>query len=214
MTNNQISQRAKANFPTVLLTLLSIVQALALELMWAHLSEQTYLYSWSFIAVLSWLQIGTTLIGILLIWQIYSSLVMRFSWVPSTVDSVFPFLVGIVEFAQINALGPDSIGLWFIILGILFAGMAWISQVSMLRARRDGDNAEFFAQQSPATFTDHLFAFIPVVFLLGIGVLIWWRGDQGWLAFIAVVCAAGMLVYQFYMNHHFTQRSYQMRYTA
>ena len=124
MADNQISRRAKANLPTVLLTLLSIVQALALELMWTHLGEQPYLYTWSFIAFLSWLQIGATFLGILLIWLIYSDLVMRFSWVPATTDAIFPFLVGIVEFANISALGPNKIGLWFVLLGVLFAAMA------------------------------------------------------------------------------------------
>jgi hypothetical protein len=117
--------------------------------MWTHLGEQPYLYTWSFIAFLSWLQIGATFLGILLIWLIYSDLVMRFSWVPATTDAIFPFLVGIVEFANISALGPNKIGLWFVLLGVLFAAMAWVSQVTMRRARLDGDNEEFFSAVAP-----------------------------------------------------------------
>jgi len=193
----------------VLLTLLSIVQALALELLWAHLGEQPYLYQWTFVALLSWMQIGATLLGILLIWVIYSSLVMRFSWVPTTTDTIFPFLVGIVEFAQISALGPDQVGLWFIILSLLFAGMSWISQVTMRRARLDGDNEEFFAGLNPATWRDHLTTVIPVVVLATIGLVLWGSGQVGWFAFGAVLVANLMLAVQFWLNHRFTQRSYQ-----
>ena len=145
MSDNQIRRRAKINFPTVLLTLLSIVQALALELMWTHLGEHPYLYEWSFLSALGWLQIVTTLLGILLIWLIYSGLVMRFSWVPSTSDAIFPFLVGIIEFAHIGVLGPSTIGIWFIITSILFATMASVTQVTMRRARNDADNDHFFS---------------------------------------------------------------------
>lgn len=70
--DNQVTRRAKAHFPTVLLTLLSIVQALALELMWSHLAENAYLYAWTPVAVLGWLQLATTLLGVLLIWLIYA----------------------------------------------------------------------------------------------------------------------------------------------
>ena len=51
----------------VLLTLLSIVQALALELIWSHLHEVDYLFEVSLTAAIAWLQIGATLLGIVLI---------------------------------------------------------------------------------------------------------------------------------------------------
>lgn len=79
--------------------------------MWTLLGEHPYLYEWSFLAALSRLQMVTTLLGILLIWLIYSGLVMRFSWAPSTSDAIFPFLVGILEFAHIGVLGPSTIGI-------------------------------------------------------------------------------------------------------
>jgi hypothetical protein len=209
VSDNQISRRAKTNFPTVLLTLLSIVQAFAVELMWSHLSEQAYLYELSFIAILSWLQIIATLLGILLIWLIYSDLVLRLSWLPTTTDAIFPFLVGILEFAQIGALGPTTIGLWFAILGVLFASMAWISQGTMKRARLDRDNEDFFENIGPASWRDHFVTIIPVVTLLIIGVYIWVMSNQGWFAFVAIIFAVVLLAFQIRMNHVYTQRSYQ-----
>ncbi|MFT7652771.1 MAG: hypothetical protein ACI9ON_003501 [Limisphaerales bacterium] len=208
MADNQTSRRAKANFPTVLLTLLSIVQALALELMWTHLSSQTDLYSWSLVAVLGWLQLGANLLGILLVWLIYSDLVLRFSWVPTTIDAMFPFLVGILEFAQISTLGSEKIGLWFVVLALLFAAMAWISQVTMKRARQDDDNREFFANVSPATRRDYVMSILPVVLLLLVGVGLWLSQNRGWWAFTALLVATTLLANQIRMNHMFTQRSY------
>ena len=131
MPDNQITRRTKAMFPTVLLTLLSIVQALALELMWSHVLVEQYLYSWSLEAVIAWAQIFANFLGILLIWLIYSDVVLRLSWVPSTTDASFPFIVGILEFFQIANLGPGNYGLWFVALGTIFGSMSWISQSTM-----------------------------------------------------------------------------------
>lgn len=209
MSDNQISRRAKANFPTVLLTLLSIVQAFALELLWSHITEQSHLYDLSFIAVLGWLQVAATLLGILLIWLIYSDLVLRFSWVPTSTDAIFPFLVGLLEFAQISALGSTSLGLWFVILSALFAAVAWISQATMKRARLDSDNDDFFKNVRPAGWSDHLLSIIPVVVLLAIGAVLWLTNNQGWFALIALAFAAALLAYQIRMNHLYTQRAYQ-----
>ena len=210
MADNRIRARAKAIFPTVLLTLLSIVQALALELMWTHVTEQSYLYVWSFVAFVSWIQISATFLGILLIWLIYSDLVLRLSWVPSTTDAVFPFLVGILEFAQVGMLGPNKIGLWLVILGVLFASMAWISHTSMRRARYDSDNADFFDGVSPAEWRDHLTTAIPVMVLIISGAWIWFTANQGVLAVVALVLVNSLLAYQIRLNHLFTQRSYAM----
>ncbi|MEM7098310.1 MAG: hypothetical protein AAF541_08635 [Pseudomonadota bacterium] len=209
MSENRVSRRAKANFPTALLTLLSIVQALALELLWGHLTEQSYLYELSFLAVLGWTQISATLLGILLIWLIYSDLVLRLSWVPTTTDAVFPFLVGILEFAQINLLGPSSIGPWFLVLSVLFAAMTWISHRSMKRARLDDDNHEFFDRINPANWRDHLRAGAPAGILAVLGVSIWLSGSRGWFVLVAIVFVAILLSYQIWMNHVYTSRSYQ-----
>ena len=85
---NAMRERAKEHFPAVLLTLLSIVQALALELLWSHLQKADHLFALSAVNVTLWLQIVATFFGIVLIWVVYASNVMRFRWVPATSDSV------------------------------------------------------------------------------------------------------------------------------
>jgi len=87
---NTMRKRAKEHFPTVLLTLLSIVQALALELLWSHLRESPYLFELSWITAISWMQILATFLGLVLIWVVYANNVMRFRWVPVTSESVYP----------------------------------------------------------------------------------------------------------------------------
>lgn len=208
MPVNKTRVRAKTIFPTVLLTLLSIVQALALELMWAHVTEHTYLYDGSFAAVLGWLQIAANLLGVFLVWLIYSDLVLRLSWVPTTTDALFPFLIGIMEFVLISTLGASTIGIWFVILSVLFAAMTWVTQNTMRRARADEDNHAFFDGISPATLRDHLFSALPVVLLALVGLTLWWSDNQGWPAMVALVAVNLLLVYQIWMNHYYTQRSY------
>lgn len=207
MPQNDLSQRAKHHLPTVLLTLLSIVQALALELMWSHLNEQESLYQWSFVSFLSWVQIVATLLGVLLIWLIYSTLVMRFRWVPSTGDSVFPFFIGIIEFALIGCLGPDRFGQWFLLLGLVFGAMAWVSQVTMRQARLDGDNDVYFATLERATLRDHYPTFAVVLGFELIGTYLWVSGNQGIPALIALLGAIAVLAVQLWLSDYYWKMS-------
>lgn len=209
MPSNELATRSKELLPTVLLTLLSIVQALALELLWSHITETESLYHWSFANLLAWIQIAATLLGILIVWLSYSGMVMRFRWVPSTGDSVFPFIVGIVEFLLIASLGPDYLGQWFLTLAAIFAVMNWASHHSMRRARLDGDNDAFFANRKPATLRDHYSAIAIVAVFTLLGLLFWISGHRGWFALVAVFGALGVLAVQFWATDTFWRRSVQ-----
>jgi len=206
-STNRMRARAKAHMPMVLLTLLSIVQALALELLWGHVREQANLLAWSWHGVLGWIQVGATLVGILLIWLVYSGMVMRFRWVPTTSDMVFPFLIGIIEFVMIASLGPDTMGQWCLMLGVVFAVTTWVSQTIMRRAREDGDNAEFFSRVAPATLRDYRLQILVVAVLTLLGVLLWISGDQGWLALLALAFGTASLAWQAWMISYFWRRS-------
>jgi hypothetical protein len=200
-------QRAKDNLPAVLLTLLSIVQALAIELMWEHLRQHDYLYTWSYVALISWLQICTSLLVVLLIWLVYTSLVMRFRWVPTTSDSTFPFLVGILEFTLIATLGPDMLGQWFLVLAMLFGAMSWVSQLILKRARLDAENDTFFAGHAPLTRQDLYLPFVTIAGLTAAGISLWLSADQKWLALIMLLGAAGLITYQLWLNDFYWRRS-------
>jgi hypothetical protein len=199
--------RVKEHFPAVLLTLLSIVQALALELLWSHLRETGYLFELSWITVISWMQIFATFLGLVLIWVVYASNVMRFRWVPVTSDSVYPFLVGLVEFMLIETLGPDEIGLWLIFMALIFGMMSWVSHANMRRARQDPDNEAFFVNFEPAELRDFYPMISTVCALVFAGVFLLISGDQGLIAMLALLATNSLLGWQFHSAALFWKRS-------
>ena len=204
---NSIRNRAKEQLPVVLLTLLSIVQALALELMWGYVTGQQYLYRADWAALVGWIQLAATFLGILLIWLIYASNVMRFRWVPTTADSVFPFGIGVVEFTLIEVMGPEDLGLWFLTMALIFAIVTLASHLSFRQARADGDNAEFFRTIAPATPRDFLPSFVNVAAQAGLGVYFLVSGHQGWLALVALSLVVASMLYQMYLTDYFWRRS-------
>jgi hypothetical protein len=191
----------------VLLTLLSIVQALALELLWSHVRESAYLFDMSWPALLTWMQIGTNFLGIIVIWVVYASTAMRFRWVPVTSDSIYPFVIGLLEFILIETLAPDYMGWWFICLAMIFALMTWVSQMTMRRARLDGENEEFFANLEPATVRDFYPAFAIVFGAIVAGIYLAISGDRGIFALIAVFSAVIVLVRQLIVAARFWEMS-------
>ena len=202
-----IRDRAKEHLPMVLLTLLSIVQALALELLWSYVRESAYLFEMTWTALLTWIQIGTNFVGIVVIWLVYASTAMRFRWVPSTSDSVYPFIIGILEFILIETLAPEFMGWWLICLATIFGLMTWVSHMTMRRARGDGENDDFFANLEPATARDFLPAFIIISVLILAGAYLAYSGDRGVVALVAVSVAFAGLVRQLIVAARFWELS-------
>lgn len=204
---NDMRSRAKEHFPSVLVTMLSIVQALALELLWSHLTETQYLLEFTWLSVLAWSQVLATFMGILLIWVVYASNVMRFSRTPVTSDLVYPFFIGLIEFMLIANLGPDEFGIWFMLIALTFAMMNRVAHISMKRARQDKDNDAFFAGVAPATMKD----FYPQIAVVGVlalaGVYLILSGNLGIPALMLLLTVNGLLGWQFYAAAHFWERS-------
>jgi hypothetical protein len=186
--------RAKEHLPHVLLTLLSIIQALALELYWSEVQGLDPVFELSVSAVALWTQIATTFLGILVIWVVYATTVMRFSWVPSISDSVVPFFVGILQFVMIESLGIDSASVWFASLAMVFAVMEFESHTIMRRARQDPDNAEFFQQINPATLRDAIRPAAMVLILIGFAVYLSLRPDSPLVAAAGFTVSLGLLI--------------------
>jgi len=203
----EMRNRARANLPTVLLTLLSIVQALALEFFWSHIKEAPDLLVVSWLTALAWLQLATTLIGLILIWVVYASHVMRLRWVPTTTDSVYPFAIGLLEFILIELLGPTKLGLWLICYAVIFALMVWVSHRTLRRARLDGANEAFFRSLAPATIKD----FYPAIVMIGAvtfaGFYLSISHDTGVIAGLSLIMTAGLAIYQFRVTASFWEQS-------
>ena len=191
----------------VLLTLLSIVQALALELLWSHVVSADYLLSLSWTSVLAWVRIFALFLGLILIWVVYASNTMRFPWVPVTIDSVYPFIIGLLEFMLIESLDPDESGQWLILMAVIFAVIVRVSHKTMQRARRDPENAEFFRSFRPATLRD----FLPEVTIVGAmtlaGAYIWLAGASDVFVLFAVLAATFVLGWQFFQTATYWNKS-------
>lgn len=183
---DSIRNRAKKRFPTVLLTLLSIVQALALEFLWDHSRHRPELYEATIAAVMGWLQIAASLNVIILIWLAYAGMVMRFKWTPTTADSIWPFFVGLIQFLLIDLMGPDNLGRWLVVLAVLFGLMNIVNHLAMRRARQDAANHEFFDRFKPAKLID----FVPMISVVAVltvaGVMLWNSDNSGWPAIAAL----------------------------
>ena len=204
---DSIRNRATEQFPMVLLTLLSIVQALALEFIWDHLRHRSDLYDFSWIALLGWLQVAASLMGIILIWLTYSGMVMRFRWTPSTADSILPFFVGLIEFLMIDMMGPDKLGRWMIVMAVVFATMIIVSHKIFRRARRDPANRRWFEQYSPATLRDFLPQSIVITVMVLFGGWLWRSGNFGWPALCALIATHAILGYETYRAAKFWNQS-------
>lgn len=193
---DSIRNRATDQFPMVLLTLLSIVQALALELLWDHLRNRPDLYVYSWIALLGWVQIAASLMGIVLIWLIYSGMVMRFRWTPSTADSILPFFVGLIQFLMIDMMGPEKLGRWMIVLAIVFATMVVASHNVFRRARQHPANRGWFDRFSPAAFSDFVPHLVVIAALVLLGAWLWLSGNTGWPALCTLLATLLVLGYE------------------
>lgn len=161
---NDIRNRVRSNVPAVVLTLLGIIQALALEQLWTHVLHSDVLYALNWQTLTTWTQIFTTLIAIILVWLVYAVNVTRFRWLPTVYEFILPFWVGFIQLLVIQALATTAIGFWFILMGVLFGTMIWIAQTTLRKARLDGGNASFFATIPPATWSD----FLPTLTIIGL----------------------------------------------
>ncbi len=191
-----MQDRARQLFPSVLLTLLSIIQALALEFLWTHLRESSYLWSMGWDCYLGWIQVIAMLLGILQVWLMYTSLVMRFRWLPSQRDSVLPFVIGILEFTLIDLLGPATYGPWFFTLALVFMIAVGDGQSVFRRARKDAMNREFFESLEPATVRDFVQSIATVLGLVVFAVVAHLTDGQKWIVLTGLLYANAALAYQ------------------
>jgi len=207
---SRIRERSRAQFPQVLLTLLSILQALALELLWSEMGESPYLWQGGLAAWIGWLQVGAVTQGILLVWLFYTSMVMRLSWVPSMRDSLYPFAIGLLEFNMIELLGPERPALWLLAMAATFATSSVASTDTFERARRDPENRELFAKESPGY--GRFAGLVPtgsfcVALALAAAAAVGWTDGFGAVALVAVVLTNAALFAQTLLIRAYWRRS-------
>lgn len=197
------TNRVRSLVPTIILTVLSMIQALALELYWNQLVQSEFLWSGGWIALVGWLQFGTMFFGILLIWLLYVSFVLRFNWLPSLEDTLVPFLIGLMEFAMIDMTRPVLVGPWLLLLAALFVVTVLTSHTIYRRARSDPSNEYFFSQFDPSTWRDYRESAATVAGMALLGTLLWLYPGLHALAVLAMLLAMVALGYQYLQARRF-----------
>jgi hypothetical protein len=191
-------QRARELVPTLILTVLSMIQALALEFYWSKIGASEFLWQWGWTAAIGWLQVTIMLEGILLIWVLYVSFILRFSWLPSLEDTLLPFLIGLFEFAMIDLTEPALVGPWMMLLALIFALAVLGSHTTMRRAALDPANAYFFDQNSTSRgWLSYIHSGASIIGLMLIGLLLWVSNPAPWIVFIALLIALGAMFFQY-----------------
>ncbi len=195
---SRMRERARDNFPTVLLTLLSMLQAIALETLWGQVRDFDHLYHLSLEAVLGWWLVMLSLAAIILVWVYTAHLAMRFRFEPREFDAILPFFIGIAEFFMIEVARPDSLPQWLIAIAAVFAATQYIMRSMMRRARKDPDNQEFFDIVLPETPRETLVRAMRSVVLVLVGIwgLMWPFNLATSVVLLAAVSALN--IFQFY----------------
>ena len=199
--------RARDMMPSIIITVLSMIQALAMELYWSSIQGSEFLWLGGRDAVIGWLQMAVMLLGILQIWLMYVSLMLRFSWLPSMRDTVIPFGIGLLEFSLIDMLGPDKLGPWFALLAVIFSLSIWSAHTFHQQARKDPQNSYFFEGVAPASWRDYLVSILGIILLVLFSAALWMSGNRGALAVIALLYAAAALIYQLALSHRYWMHS-------
>lgn len=106
---------------SVYLTLMSIIQGVALGgLIWTTktlLDNNELLRSSNELTFMLWLQLLINFLLITYIWYAYVGAGLLYKWVPSYLEALTPFVIGLLEAAVIVAVG--NLFWWFILLGII-----------------------------------------------------------------------------------------------
>ena len=195
-----IRNRAQAQFPSVLLTLISIIQALALELLWSEITQSSFLWEITRESIVAWAMIGASLLAILQIWVMYTTLVMGFTWAPSLRDSIFPFVIGIQEFMLVTLISDEFSANWLYVLASIYITANWVSHITFRRARRQSENSQFFVGRKPATLRDFRWAMAIICTLTTFGIVVDLAGNANWVPLFAAVLANVTIIFSIFSS--------------
>lgn len=198
-----IPEHAKRLTPNLTLTLLSIVQALALEVLWSGLPEQPHLWNGGLLAVVGWLQVFALFLGIVVMWVSFVGMVLRMTWVPSVREAVVPFGLGVAEFVLASMLAPHYLVYWLLILAAFFAFATWTGVDIFRAASREPENRELFEKRRFERWDYYGPLYFFVAALMISAALVAWQGVNSWAGVLAVLVANGTLLIQLSIIRHY-----------
>ncbi len=137
-----LKEAAKKRIADFYLTLISIIQSLALGYLFEYLQYEKVFgdrFSGTYL-----LQVIATLQVIILVWFEYAMSVVVFRWVINIIDSLIPFLFGVSQYVLIAFMNheSDTEGLWFLGFSILAAVALFAFKNQETKSRRESENAE------------------------------------------------------------------------
>ena len=199
---NRYQERASEHFPSVLLGVLGIIQALALEILWE--SGVGGIGRWRAIDAepSGWLQISAMFLGIVVVWVMYATTVLRFAWVPRFFDLFFPFVIGLLEFLLAFLCGPDGVVGYFLVLAVIF-GVASSSMFGIYRILIGaGDVPEIPLGRQLRSYVP---AAVAIVVLLGSSALASATGPTSTVTLVCLALANVGLIVQLLTFRHYWQ---------
>ena len=141
-THDRPRDRALAQFPTIYVTLVSVVQAIALEVLVSRVYAVGLEPSLARDSIMVWLEVALLGQTIFYVWVSYTLLVTMAQWVLRFFDFAAAFSVGVLQFAAIGWIGPDTPRNFLIMIVIGFLAGALISRSNTGAAARRPENAE------------------------------------------------------------------------
>jgi hypothetical protein len=196
-------RRAIELFPSVLLSLLGVIQALAFELLWEE--GLPGLARWRAIDATATgvLQIAAVFLGAIVMWALYASLVLRLQWVPSIRDLVVPFLLGALQFALVELMAPETLPWWFTVLALVFSLAMATNYGAYAAAARLDPTVLVGASQAFASYVPSMAV---VAVLAGCAGLVHWTGPESPVATAAMLGANAGLLLQLVVLRRFWHR--------
>jgi hypothetical protein len=195
-------QRAIELFPSVLLSVLGVIQALAFELLWEE--GLPGLARWRAIGATATgvLQITAVFLGAIVMWALYASLVLRLRWIPAIRDLVVPFVLGALQFALVELMAPETLPWWFTVLALIFA-LAMATNYGAYAAAARLDPTVVEAGQDLRSYAPSLAI---VAGLAACGGLVAWTGPESPVAAAALLAANAGLVLQLFVLRRYWHR--------
>lgn len=204
--------RAKELSPTLIVTLLSIVQALALEVLWTSVRENAFLWEGGVEAIVGWMQVGISFQGIVVVWVAYLGLAVRFVWIPRVQDMVIPFVLGLFEFVLASALDPKWLVSWLLVLAGMFVFATLTNSSLFLAASTLEENSEHFAKAAAKRELYGVFSLygplaLFVALILGSAALVAVYGPTSFGALVGLGLTNLVLVLQFLQIRFYWNRA-------
>ena len=198
-----IRDRIRERWPQVLLTLTSIIQALALETLFSEITEERRAVLPGPEFLILWLQVSCVLLVIVVVWLFYAQVVMRLTWVPELDDTLSPFALGVSQFILVDTIGSAGIGWWIAGISLPVAIAGFTSARILKKAARDPANELFFATVTSRGWTRQLPTFMAMMILIAFGVFIEFAGAGVvlqiiGLAFVNLILLGQLLLQRIY----------------